>query len=168
MFEQLVYGLLSISAGFTISRTPSDLLVLSRDAVLHIVSKPNAELLLKAGTAGRGFPAHKFVRPMSGPRLLRQTNICSARRQSIQSPRQHRRGPRSDRKHCQPYIEHPFRDVCDLRSCDLFVQARRGDRMDNILVADLSDDVSPVVDARFFPNISSKSTRLPQYDGGVR
>ncbi len=60
IFEQLIYGLLSILAGFPINRTPSDLLILSREAVLHILSKPNAELLLKAGTAGRGFPVHKI------------------------------------------------------------------------------------------------------------
>ena len=42
---------------FSISRTSSDLFALSREAALYILSKPNAELLLKARTAGRGFPA---------------------------------------------------------------------------------------------------------------
>jgi polyisoprenyl-phosphate glycosyltransferase len=58
MLEWMVYGMLSKLSGLSISRTPCDLFALSRDAILYILSKPNAELLLKARTAGRGFPAH--------------------------------------------------------------------------------------------------------------
>jgi polyisoprenyl-phosphate glycosyltransferase len=58
MLERIVYGLLSKLSGLSINPTPCDLFALSRDAVLYILSKPNAELLLKARTAGRGFPTH--------------------------------------------------------------------------------------------------------------
>jgi hypothetical protein len=57
VMERLAYFLLSMLSGLSISQTPSDLFALSREASLHILSKPNAGLLLKARTAGRGFPA---------------------------------------------------------------------------------------------------------------
>jgi hypothetical protein len=71
LLEGPVYGLLSSLAGFAVSRVRSDLLAFSRDAALHTLSKPNVELMLKAHTAGPGFPAHAipdaYVRSAATP-----------------------------------------------------------------------------------------------------
>jgi hypothetical protein len=55
--EWLAYKVLSLFTGLPINRAKSDLLILSREAALNILSKTNAELMLKAQTAGPGFPA---------------------------------------------------------------------------------------------------------------
>ena len=70
MLERIVYSLLSKLSGLSISQTPCDLFALSRDAILYILSKPNAELLLKARTAGRGFPAHTIPDAYGRPQTL--------------------------------------------------------------------------------------------------
>jgi hypothetical protein len=55
MLEWLGYRFLSKLADLPIRQSCSDLVALTRDAALCIISRPNAELFLKARTAGPGF-----------------------------------------------------------------------------------------------------------------
>lgn len=55
--ERLANAVLLKLSGLPIAQPVSDMVALSRDASLHILSRPNAALLLRARTAGRGFPA---------------------------------------------------------------------------------------------------------------
>jgi hypothetical protein len=56
LLEAIAYRILSAMNGFPVRRIPSDLIAMTRDAALYILSKPNAELLIKARNAGPAYP----------------------------------------------------------------------------------------------------------------
>jgi hypothetical protein len=55
LFELVPYAFLSWMTGARLSSTPIFLAILNREAALHVLSKPNAEIILKSRTLGPGF-----------------------------------------------------------------------------------------------------------------
>lgn len=59
--ERLAYAILSKLSGLQVAQPDTGILALSREACLHILSKPDAALLLRARTAGGGFPVARIA-----------------------------------------------------------------------------------------------------------